>query len=313
MDRYHETRDFPAVKGPSYLGVHLRFGTVSIRALAAHAHAALRMEGSAGAAVWLSELIWRDFYFQILANFPHVVGARPSHSFKPEYDAIKWEHGKHADKRCSRPGAKAAPATRWWTPPWHRSTRPATCTTACAWWWPAFWCKDLGIDWRWGVVLDQAQQLLVRVGLAQVVVHTQFHRMLAVLFSDTRGDHDDWQIAQRTVSTYVAGQIEAIHARHFDVGQNHSGPLFLQTLQRLQAIGSQRHPVTFALQQTLRHTTHRDGIVHHQNQRNLAGARQHRRRGSLRCIGAVGFRQHGHTGTGGTHLIAIHRSQATGL
>jgi deoxyribodipyrimidine photo-lyase len=47
MDRYHATRDFPAVKGPSYLGVHLRFGTVSIRRLAAR-HAA-QVQGSAGA------------------------------------------------------------------------------------------------------------------------------------------------------------------------------------------------------------------------------------------------------------------------
>ncbi|MES2956259.1 MAG: deoxyribodipyrimidine photo-lyase, partial [Pseudomonadota bacterium] len=91
MDQYHATRNFPAVKGPSYLGVHLRFGTVSIRELAA---TALRMQqgGSEGAAVWLSELIWRDFYAQILSNFPRVATA----SFKPEYDAIQWEQGPRA-------------------------------------------------------------------------------------------------------------------------------------------------------------------------------------------------------------------------
>jgi deoxyribodipyrimidine photo-lyase len=48
--------------------------------------------GSKGAEVWLSELIWRDFYHQILHHHPRVVNA----SFKPEYDAIKWEHNKHA-------------------------------------------------------------------------------------------------------------------------------------------------------------------------------------------------------------------------
>ena len=70
MDDYHATRDFPAVKGPSYLGVHLRFGTLSIRRAVSLAWMR-RLQGSAGAAVWLQELAWRDFYFQILANFPH--------------------------------------------------------------------------------------------------------------------------------------------------------------------------------------------------------------------------------------------------
>jgi deoxyribodipyrimidine photo-lyase len=93
MDNYNRTRDFPAVKGPSYLGVHLRFGTVSIRQLV---HLALQrhLSGSAGASVWLGELGWRDFYFQILANFPHVV----DHAFKPAYDQITWERGAHADR-----------------------------------------------------------------------------------------------------------------------------------------------------------------------------------------------------------------------
>jgi deoxyribodipyrimidine photo-lyase len=53
IDRYHETRDFPAVKGPSYLSTHLRFGTVSVRRLAREAHAA-HAGGSRGAEVWLS-------------------------------------------------------------------------------------------------------------------------------------------------------------------------------------------------------------------------------------------------------------------
>ena len=60
MDQYHETRDFPGAKGPSYLGVHLRFGTVSIRKLVGTA-LARTIQGSQGAAVWLSELIWREF------------------------------------------------------------------------------------------------------------------------------------------------------------------------------------------------------------------------------------------------------------
>jgi deoxyribodipyrimidine photo-lyase len=92
IDDYGKARDFPAVKGPSYLGTHLRFGTLSIRRLAREAWQRTQ-GGSVGAQVWLSELIWRDFYHQILHHHPHVVG----HAFRREYDAIKWEHGKQAD------------------------------------------------------------------------------------------------------------------------------------------------------------------------------------------------------------------------
>ena len=62
--------DFPAVKGVSYLSVHLRFGTIGIRELV---RAARENEADA----WLNELVWRDFYFMILDHFPHVV----SHAF----------------------------------------------------------------------------------------------------------------------------------------------------------------------------------------------------------------------------------------
>ncbi len=98
IDQYHQARDFPAIKGPSYLSVHLRFGTISIRALAGVAYA-MHLQGLAGASTWLSELIWRDFYHQILANFPHAV----SGAFKPEYDAIRWARPT-ASRRCWRPG-----------------------------------------------------------------------------------------------------------------------------------------------------------------------------------------------------------------
>jgi deoxyribodipyrimidine photo-lyase len=97
IDRYADTRDFPAIKGPSYLSTHLRFGTVSIRRLAREAHQRMAA-GSRGAEVWLSELIWRDFYHQVLHHHPHVVG----HAFKREYDKIRWEHGKHADALVCR-------------------------------------------------------------------------------------------------------------------------------------------------------------------------------------------------------------------
>ncbi|MDP2247180.1 MAG: deoxyribodipyrimidine photo-lyase, partial [Nitrosomonadales bacterium] len=83
IHQYKTARDFPAIKGPSYLSVHLRFGTISIRHLA---RTAWQM-GGAGAESWLNELIWRDFYFQILHHHPHVAKGR---AFKENFDALPF-------------------------------------------------------------------------------------------------------------------------------------------------------------------------------------------------------------------------------
>ena len=144
MEQYEDTRNFPAVKGPSYLGVHLRFGTVSIRNMASTALEA-KKKGSAGAATWLSELIWRDFYAQILSNFPHVAAG----AFKPAYEAIVWETGDDAkalfeawcDGRTGYPLVDAAMAQNNQTGYMHNRLRMVTAS---------FLVKDLGIDWRWG-------------------------------------------------------------------------------------------------------------------------------------------------------------------
>lgn len=144
MDAYGETRDFPAVKGPSYLGIHLRFGTVSIRQLAATA-LQRQIQGSRGAAVWLSELIWRDFYAQILANYPHV----SERAYRREYDAIAWEQGALAetlfkawcDGKTGYPLVDAAMAQINQTGYMHNRLRMVV---------GSFLVKDLGIDWRWG-------------------------------------------------------------------------------------------------------------------------------------------------------------------
>ena len=144
MDQYHDTRNFPAVKGPSYLGVHLRFGTVSIRKLTATAHQRV-LEGSEGAQVWLSELVWRDFYFQVLSNFSRVATG----SFKPEYDRIAWEQGPEADAlfaawcegRTGYPLVDAAMAQINQTGYMHNRLRMVVAS---------FLTKDLGLDWRWG-------------------------------------------------------------------------------------------------------------------------------------------------------------------
>jgi deoxyribodipyrimidine photo-lyase len=144
LDRYDETRNFPSVKGPSYLGVHLRFGTVSIRHLV-HLAYNTKLQGSTGAGTWLGELVWRDFYFQILANFPQVsVGA-----FKPDYDAIVWESGEVAQERYAAwcegrtgyPIVDAAMAQLNQTGYMHNRLRMVA---------GSFLVKHLGIDWRWG-------------------------------------------------------------------------------------------------------------------------------------------------------------------
>ena len=77
---YEETRNLPAVKGTTQLGVHLRFGTISVRKLAK-----IAKENNL---TFLKELIWREFFMQILYHFPKVV----NHSFKSKYDAIPWEN-----------------------------------------------------------------------------------------------------------------------------------------------------------------------------------------------------------------------------
>ncbi len=149
LDRYGQTRDFPAVKGPSYLGPHLRFGTVSIRRLAAlaqeHCEAGKGAQGTHGAEVWRSELIWRDFYHQVLQHHPRVV----SESFKPAYDRIRWEQGKTADAhfaawcegRTGYPLIDAAMHQINETGYMHNRLRMVVAS---------FLCKDLGLDWRRG-------------------------------------------------------------------------------------------------------------------------------------------------------------------
>jgi len=138
MARYHALRDFPAVKGPSYLSMHLRFGTISIRE-AARLAAGSR---SRGAAVWLSELIWRDFYHMILHHFPRVV----ARAFRPEYDALDFPNDRRLfDAWCAGrtgyPLVDAAMRQLNSTGYMHNRLRMVAAS---------FLVKDLLVDWRWG-------------------------------------------------------------------------------------------------------------------------------------------------------------------
>ncbi|MCL6483405.1 MAG: deoxyribodipyrimidine photo-lyase, partial [Janthinobacterium lividum] len=146
LARYDVARDFPALKGPYYLSMHLRFGTVSLRYLVRSVVDLMdRGSGGDGAPVWLAELIWRDFYAMILYQNPHVAGA----AFKPAYDAIAWETGLEADAafaawcegRTGYPLVDAAMAQLNQTGYMHNRLRMVT---------DCFLNKDLGIDWRRG-------------------------------------------------------------------------------------------------------------------------------------------------------------------
>ncbi|MHB1214381.1 MAG: cryptochrome/photolyase family protein [Thiobacillus sp.] len=139
IDRYQAMRDFPAQTGPSTLSVHLRFGTVSIRQLAA---AAWQL-GGRGAQTWLSELIWRDFYHQILWHRPDVASG---HSFKRQYDALPWPNPPgHFEAWCEArtgyPLVDAAMRQLNRTGYMHNRLRMVAAS---------FLTKDLLVDWRRG-------------------------------------------------------------------------------------------------------------------------------------------------------------------
>ena len=141
MHLYHEARDYPGRKGVSYLSVHLRFGTISIRQIAQLAHERAA-QGDEGAQTWLSELAWRDFYFMILWHHPHVV----TQSFRPEYDGVQWDEAPAlwqawCEGRTGYPLVDAAMRQLLQTGYMHNRLRMVVAS---------FLTKDLGIDWRRG-------------------------------------------------------------------------------------------------------------------------------------------------------------------
>jgi len=139
ITHYHDARNFPAVKGPSYLSVHLRFGTISIRHLARTAKNTV----GAGAETWLNELIWRDFYFQILYHQPKVAQGK---AYKAEFDALPFPNNQAifqawCDGATGYPLIDAAMRQLNQTGYMHNRLRMVVAS---------FLVKDLLIDWRWG-------------------------------------------------------------------------------------------------------------------------------------------------------------------
>ena len=142
MGDYGDARDYPAVKGVSYLSAHLRFGTVSIRELVAAAHQSLVHSADEGARAWLNELIWRDFYHMILWHHPHVV----ERSFKPAFDRVRWVRDEEllaawCEGRTGYPLVDAGMRQLAYSGYMHNRLRMVTAS---------FLTKDLGIDRRLG-------------------------------------------------------------------------------------------------------------------------------------------------------------------
>ncbi|WP_313373965.1 deoxyribodipyrimidine photo-lyase [Chishuiella sp.] len=134
IDEYDKYRDFPAIQKTTQLGIALRFGTISTRKCVEFA---LNHNE-----VWLSELIWREFFMQILYHFPKVV----HQSFKIKYDEIKWrnneqEFQKWCDGKTGYPIVDAGMRQLNQTGYMHNRVRMIVAS---------FLCKHLLIDWRWG-------------------------------------------------------------------------------------------------------------------------------------------------------------------
>jgi deoxyribodipyrimidine photo-lyase len=144
IENYEQTRNFPALNKTSYLGAYLRFGAVSIRKM-------VQIAAQSNNKTFLNELIWREFFMQILWHFPHTTRA----SFRPKYDAIQWNNNEaDFDKWCNGqtgyPFVDAGMRELNATGHMHNRVRMIVAS---------FLCKHLLIDWRWGETYF-AQKLL---------------------------------------------------------------------------------------------------------------------------------------------------------
>lgn len=134
LNNYKLLRDFPARNATSKLGIHLRFGTISVRQAVSKA--------LSGNDQFLNELIWREFFMQILANFPHVATS----CFKKKYENIKWRNNEAefehwCNGQTGYPLVDAGMRELLATGTMHNRVRMVVAS---------FLCKHLLIDWRWG-------------------------------------------------------------------------------------------------------------------------------------------------------------------
>jgi deoxyribodipyrimidine photo-lyase len=142
---YGANRNFPAIDGTSSLSPHLRAGTVGIRTILAElarARSKATAAQAAGCDVFLNELIWREFYLQVLHNFPHVTKG----AFRPEYDKLEWSDNQQhfqawCEGRTGYPIVDAAMRCLNATGTMHNRLRMIAAM---------FLTKDLLIHWQWG-------------------------------------------------------------------------------------------------------------------------------------------------------------------
>jgi len=144
IDNYEKTRNFPALNKTSHLGIYLRFGAVSIRDVVAKADQSKND-------TFLKELIWREFFMQILWHFPQTV----TKSFRPKYDGILWGNNESwFEKWCT--GKTGYPfvdaGMRELNATGHMYNRVRMIVAS-------FLCKHLLIDWRWGEAYFAAKLL----------------------------------------------------------------------------------------------------------------------------------------------------------
>jgi deoxyribodipyrimidine photo-lyase len=145
MAQYATGRDFPALEGTSQLSPHLRCGSIGIRTIVRdwkHTRAALGPEGQASCDRFLGELIWREFYLQILTNFPQVARG----PFRPQYSSISWsDNREHFERWCAGmtgyPIVDAAMRCLKATGFMHNRLRMIVAM---------FLTKDLLLNWQWG-------------------------------------------------------------------------------------------------------------------------------------------------------------------
>ncbi len=143
VDRYADERDFPALDSTSHLSVQLRAGTIGIRTCFARAFRVARdVRRRPSVDTWISELIWREFYFMVLKRFPHVATG----PFIPAAAGIAWrndeaEFSAWCGGRTGYPLVDAAMRQLNETGWMHNRLRMIVAS---------FLTKDLLIDWRWG-------------------------------------------------------------------------------------------------------------------------------------------------------------------
>ncbi|GLB51836.1 deoxyribodipyrimidine photo-lyase [Neptunitalea chrysea] len=135
INNYEKTRNFPGKESTSNLSPHLRFGTVSTREM-------VKTAKQSGNETFLNELIWREFFMQILWHFPHSI----TKSFKPAYDAIQWRNDESEfelwkEGKTGYPMVDAGMRELNKTGYMHNRVRMVV---------GSFLCKHLLIDWKWG-------------------------------------------------------------------------------------------------------------------------------------------------------------------